>query len=128
MELIRNIFLEARIASEEERAVVALALEGGGFAEGDGVSNVGNSRISWKRRGEERWMGLGVRNASRTRTDYWATQQERGGKGDGGEGEEKRGDEEARAVEEEEEEGSVERERWRQCSRPGATWHERAGE
>lgn len=54
MELIRNIFLEARIASEEERAVVALALEGVASRKGDGVSNVGNSRIVEEERERER--------------------------------------------------------------------------
>lgn len=53
MELIRNIFLEARIASEEERAVVALALEGVASRKGDGVSNVGNSRIVEEERERE---------------------------------------------------------------------------
>lgn len=51
MELIRNIFLEARIASEEERAVVALALEGVVSRKGTGFRTVGNSRIVEEERG-----------------------------------------------------------------------------
>lgn len=58
----------------------------------------------------------------RTRTDYWATQQgEEEGKTE--RRTERRGDEEARWRKRR----MVERERWRQCSRSGATWHERAG-
>lgn len=128
MELIRNIFLEARIASEEERAVVALALEGVASRKGDGVSNVGNSRIVEEERERERtwWIRLGTERVKRafprTRTDYWATQQgEEEGKTE--RRTERRGDEEARWRKRR----MVERERWRQCSRSGATWHERAG-
>lgn len=49
MELIRNIFLEARIASEEERAVVALALEGVASRKGTGFRML-ETLESWKRR------------------------------------------------------------------------------
>lgn len=49
MELIKNIFLEARIASEEERAVVALALEGVASRKGTGFRTL-ETLESWKRR------------------------------------------------------------------------------
>lgn len=67
MELIRNIFLEARIASEEERAVVALALEGVASRKGDGVSNVGNSRIVEEEREREDMVDTLGDGASETR-------------------------------------------------------------
>lgn len=66
----------------------------------------------------------------RTRTDYWATHQgEEEGKTErrrterNGEMKRRGGGRGRRGWSG----GMVERERWRQCSRSGATWHERAG-
>lgn len=92
MELIRNIFLEARIASEEERAVVALALEGGFAERGRGFERWKLSNRGRGERERERtwWIRLGTERVKRafprTRTDYWATQQgeEEGKTGRGG--------------------------------------------